>query len=525
VLPRVEPTGVTGDAVTLRQDGKPSIAVLPFENISDDPAQGFYADGMTGDLITDLSKLSGLEVIARHSVFAYKDQPVKLEQIARELHASHVLEGNVRRFEGKIRINVSLIDVATAQSMWSERYEGDESELFDLHNHVIGSIVSTLAVELSAQEQQLFVQPPTDNLEAYDYYLRAERRRLSKREKDEWITDILNAIQLYRKAIALDPDFAEAYVGLAVIGLWVWGDDETDIMPGAVARKLAYDSASTVNQLEPRNPAAYSVLAMLQATDAQHDIALESSRQAIELGPNNADVWATHAEVLIYAGQPQAALEAINKALKLNPRPPEYFYGLLGEVQYLIGEYDEAALSLEKTYWSTRLKVMTYGQLGRVTEARTLLDKMPVFLNLSWLRAHYAHYQSEQDLEHMMDGLRKAGVPENAFGFEGSAQDRLDSVALTKLSVSKAWTGVDHTGLRFTQQISADGRIAFSNATTMLVGTVWVERDMLCVKFRSNILGRNDCGPVYRNPGGSHDQQNEYVWAAVGAIYYFSVDE
>jgi adenylate cyclase len=525
VLSPVEHTVVTGDAVTLRQDGKPSIAVLPFENISDDPAQGFYADGMTGDLITDLSKLSGLEVIARHSVFSYKDQPVKLEQIARELHVSHVLEGNVRRFEGKIRINVSLIDVTTAQNMWSERYDDDESELFDLHNRVIGSIVSTLGVELTDQEQQLFVQPPTDNLEAYDYYQRAEKRRLSKREKDGWITDILQAIQLYRKAIALDPDFAEAYVGLAVIGLRVWGDDETDIMPGAVARRLAYDSASKVKQLDPRNPAAFSVLAMLQATDGQHEIALESSRQAIELGPNNADVWAAHAEVLIYAGQPQVALEAINKALKLNPRPPEGFYGLLGEAQYLIGEYDEAALSLEKTYWFNRLKVMTYGQLGRVTDARTWREKMPAFLNLGWLRAHYAHYQSEQDVEHMMDGLRKAGVPENAFGFEGSAQDRLDSAALTKLTASTAWSGIDNTGLRFTQHISADGRIAFSNTTTMLVGTVWIEQDMFCVKYRSNLLGRNDCGYIYRNPGGSRDQQNEYVWAAAGAIYYFSIDE
>jgi len=525
VQPLREQPVVTDGAVSPQPDNKPLIAVLPFENISDDPAQEFYADGMTGDLITDLSKLSGLAVISRHSVFAYKDQAVKLDQIAEELQAGYVLEGNVRRFEGKIRINVSLIDVATAQSLWSDRYDGEESELFDLHNRVIGNIVSALAVELTDQEQQLLVQPPTDNLEAYDYYLRAERRRLSKREKGGWVTDILQAVQLFGKAIELDPEFAEAYVGLAVIGLWVWRDDETDIMPGAVARKLAYDSASKVNQLDPRNPAAYSVLAVLQATDAQHEIALQSSQQALALGPNNADAWATHAEVLIYAGQHEAALEAITTALKLNPKPPESFYGLLGHAQYLIRQYDAALLSLEKAHWSRRTRLMTYGQLGRTDKVKALREKMPVFLNLGWFRAHYAHYKRAQDLEHMLDGLRKAGVPENAYGFEGSAENRLDSDVLEKLTVGKGWSGVDNAGMQFTQQISADGRIAFKNDTTLLAGTAWIEQDKFCVKFRSNLLGRNDCGHVYRNQDGSRDQQNEYVWAAAGAIYYFSVDE
>ena len=524
VQPLRESAVETDDAVSLRKDGKPSIAVLPFENISDDPAQEFYADGMTGDLITDLSKISGLAVIARHSVFAYKDQPAKLKQIAQELRASHVVEGSVRRFEGRIRINVSLIDITTSTSIWSERYDGDESELFDLHNRVIGNIVSTLAIELSDEEHQRIVQPPTNNLEAYDYYLRAERRRLSNREKDEYIADILQSMQLYRKAIELDPEFAEAYVGLAIIGVWMWADNETDVMPGAVAKKLAYDSASKVNQLDPRNPAAYSVLASLQATEGQHEIALQSSHQAIELGPNNADAWIIRAEVLIYAGQHEAALDAITIALELNPRPPEHFYGLLGKAQYLIGEYDEAALSLEKVHWSTQTKVMTYGQLGRMEEARALRMRLPLFYNLNWYRARFAHY-NKQDVKHMIDGLRKAGVPEFAFGFEGNAQDRLDSKTLGELVLGKAWNGVDSSGAPFTQQISADGRIAFKNASTLMVGSFRIEQDMLCVNFPSNIMGRDDCGYVYRNQGGSRNQQNEYAWVAVGAIYYFSVGE
>ena len=506
-------------------DGKPSVAVLPFENISDDPAQEFYADGITGDLITDLSKLSGLTVIARHSVFAYKDRPEKLEQIAGELRASHVVEGSVRRFEGNIRINVSLVDAATSTSIWSERYDGEESQLFDLHSRVIENIVSTLSIELTDEEQQRISQPPTDNLEAYDLYLRAERRRLSKRDKGEWVIDIRKAMELYRKAIELDPEFAEAYVGLAIVGLWVWSDYETDIMPGIVAKKLAYDSASKVKQLDPRNPAPFTVLASLQGIEGLHEIALQSSQQAIELGPNNAEAWITRAEVLIYAGEHEAALEAINRALELNPRPPEHFFGWLAHVQYLTGNYEAAMKSLERVYWFTQTRVMTYGQLDRLDEAAALRLRMPSFVNLGWYRARYSHYKSEQDIEHMLDGLRRAGIPENAYGFEGRDEERLNFDALQEITVGRSWSGTDSSGLDFTQQTSDDGRIAFKNPSSLMIGSYRVEQEMLCVNFPSNILGRDDCGAVYRNRGGNREQQNEYVWAATGAIYYFSVGE
>ena len=293
-------------------------------------------------------------------------------------------------------------------------------------------------------------------------------------------------------------------------------------MPGVAAKKLAYDSASKVNQLDPRNPAAYSVLAILQATDRQHEVALESSRQAISLGPNNADVWATHAEVLIYDGQPEAALEAINKALELNPRPPDYFYGLLGEAQYLIGRYIEADSSLTKVFWFRRARLTNSGQLGRLDEAQAIRKTLPPFANLGWYRARFAHYKRKQDVEHMIDGLRKAGVPEYAFGFEGMVENRLDTESLSKLTVGKAWSGMDGYGRTFDQQISRDGRIAYNSHETLLVGKVWIEENRLCVRYRSNILGRDDCGYVYRNQNGSKDQKNEYVWTAIGHVYYFS---
>lgn len=509
-------------------EGKPSVAVLPFENMSDDPAQEFYADGMTGDLINDLSRLSGLSVIARHSVFAYKNKPTTVDQIATELGVRYLLEGDVRRFGDKIRINVNLIDGTNAQNVWSERYDGEESQVFELHNRVIENIVAALAVQLTEQEQSLIARPPTENLEAYDYYLRAERRRLSKQAGELWRMDALKAIELYRKAIELDEDFAQPYVGLALLALDVWDSDSSNIIPGATAKKLAYDSASKVRELDPGNPAVYSVLALLQATDGQHEVALESSRQAVELGPNDAHAWAVRSKILTLTGQHETALAAITRAMSLDPKREE-FHGYLGEAQYFAGSYAAAASSLSKIEpWFWYIRLMTYGQLGRVEQAESLLNRIreeTPFVSLNWYRTRYAHYKREQDMELMIEGLRKAGVPENAFGFEGRESDRLDSEALQQLVDGRAWRGVDNYGMDFIQQISEDGRIAFRNDTTMMVGSAWVENGMFCVKFRSNVMGRNDCGYVYRNPDGNREQQNEYVRVALGSIYYFSADQ
>jgi adenylate cyclase len=504
---------------------KSSIAVLPFENISDDPAQEFYADGMTGDLITDLSSISGLSVIDRHTVMILKGQPVKLEQIAQDLNVSHVLEGSIRRFDGKIRINVNLIDAGNMKSVWSKRYDGNESEIFDVHSQVINSFVSALGIQLTEQEREQNARPPTNNLEAYDYYLRAEKRRYSHGENKQWVKDINEAIKLYRKAIELDPGFAQAYAGLAWIGLDIWTLDETDIMPGVVAKKLAYDSVSRVNEIDPRYPDTYSVLAILQATEKQHEIALESSLKAIEFGPGNADAWISRAEVLTYAGKLDDAEKALSKSLELNPNPPEHFYGLLGNVQYLLGKYEIADKTMENLYWYREHRLMTYGQLGRKEQAKALLKKNTEFANLVWYRARYSHYKRPQDWQHMIDGLQKAGVPEYAFGFEGDPQHLIKSGELEALAKEGAWMGSDQSGTSFIQQITADGRVVLKNNNTLLVGKAWTDRDMFCVKYQSNMRGQDDCGNVFRNPGGSREQQNEYIWAAAGAIYYFTIDE
>jgi TolB-like protein/class 3 adenylate cyclase/tetratricopeptide (TPR) repeat protein len=504
----------------------PSIAVLPFTNLSDDPAEEYFADGMTDDLITDLSKLQGLFVISRHSVFTDKNQPIELRQVAEELGVRYLVEGSIRRAGGRIRINAQLIDATTGGHLWAERYDGDETDLFTLQDQVIGMIVSALAVELTDTERTRLSRRPTDNLEAYDYYLRAERSRLygfgGARHRQ--------TIALYRDAITLDPDFAEAYAGLAETAFHVWRWDVTEVMPNPAARKLAYESAGKVLSLDPENPRAYTVLAMLQVTDSRHDLALESVRKAVSLDPNSAVALIDLAKVLVWAGRHAEALEAMETAFRLDPKPPAYFHGDLGVVLFFNRRYGEAVGHLEKTREAgvdyREELAMTYGALGRLGEAKAVVERitetMP-FANLAYYRVIYAHHKREEDLEHRLEALRTAGVPAWAYGYQPRLEDRLNRDSLEELTFGRTWAGYDSAGAQFVQEISEDGRIAFRSRASLLVGTARLKTDMLCVKFPAALLDREDCGYVYRTPGDTPEGATEFVRVALGDIYHFSV--
>ncbi len=239
---------------------KPSIAVLPFDNLSGDPEQEYFSDGMTDDLITDLSKVSGLFVIARHSVFTYKDKPVKVQEVAAELGVRYILEGSVRKVGDQVRINAQLIDATTGGHLWGERYDGSLTDVFALQDEVIGKIVAALSIELTDAEQTLLSRRRTDSLEAYDYDLRAERRLHGWSDRRGRNREVLS---LYEKAVALDPKFADAYAGMATFAVDSWRFGRSSTLPAPVARKRAYEAASKALSLDPDNSRAYSVPAIL----------------------------------------------------------------------------------------------------------------------------------------------------------------------------------------------------------------------------------------------------------------------
>lgn len=505
--------------------GKPSVAVLPFANLSPDPAQDFFADGLTSDLITDLSRISDLFVIARHSVFAYENPSRPVTEIADELGVRYVVEGSVRRAEGRIRINAQLVDASTGMNLWAKRYERDEMEIFALQDEVIGDIVDTLAVTLTDTERMKIAHRGTDDLEAYDHFLRARHRWHS-------CVDVgceREVIALYRQAISLDPEFVDAYAGIARAALATWRWNSSNIMPGAAARRLAYDAASKVLSLDQDDPRAYTVLASIQAIEGQHEQALESGRSAVRLDPNSADARAALARILTLTGNRAEAHSEMKTALRLNPRPPEWYDVQLGTIAFLDGDYENALapLSSAPDYFETRLwRAMTYAELGRLAEARAEIKPTYAdvpFANLAYYRTMFAHFDREQDLEHMLGALAKAGIPEWPYGYEPAEENQIDESELRKITVGHRWSGRDLRGNRFVQQFTDDGRVAFRGRASLLTGGYRLKGKLLCVEYPGTLLGREECGHVYRNPEGTPEQNNEFVRVAVGDIYYFSV--
>ena len=504
---------------------KPSIAVLPFDNLSGDPEQEYFSDGMTDDLITDLSKISGLFVIARNSTFAYKGKPVKVRQVAEELGVRYVLEGSVRKVKDRVRINAQLIDAQTGGHVWAERFDRDYKDVFALQDEVIGKIVAALAIELTDAEQTLLSRRRTDNLEAYDYYLRAERRRHGWSDRVGRSREVLS---LYERAIALDPMFADAYVGLAMMAAHVWRHGG-GALPGPMARKRAYEAASKALSLDPRSSRAYSVLAILQATDSQHEQAIASAQKAVTLNPNDAEAYVWLSRVLIYAGKHAEALSAVETAFRFNPKPPPYLYAELGSALFWNRQYEKAIEPLEKArsagvrYFNTL--AMTYAQLGRVDEARAVVDeirKRVPFVNLNYYRV-LSNLKRKEDLEHRIALLRRAGVPEWPFGYEGRLEDRLVEQTIKAITFGRTWIGQNLDDVPFVQETTREGNVAIRTPGALRTGTAWVEGGMLCYDLSTGFASRTSCGYLFRNPTGTPEQKNEYVQVVVAGVSFFSV--
>jgi adenylate cyclase len=318
---------------------KPSIVVLPFVNMSEDPKQDYFSDGLTEDLTSDLSKISSLFVIARNSAFTYKGKAVKVQDVGREMGVRYVLEGSVRKADSQVRITAQLIDAITGGHLWSERYDRPLKDIFTLQDEIVQKIVTTLRLQLTLQEQGWIVRKHTANLEAYDALLRGVE--YFWRDTKEAVAQ---ARQTYEKAVALDPQYAEAYARLGVTyyreWIWRWSADP-QTLEGALA--LAQKAVALDDSL----PLAHSLLSLVYARKQQYDQAIAEGERAIALDPNDADSYAWQAEVLNVAGRPEEALKVVEKAMRLNPRYPPYYLIQLGWAYRLTGRSAEAITTLK----------------------------------------------------------------------------------------------------------------------------------------------------------------------------------
>jgi adenylate cyclase len=506
---------------------RPSVAVLPFINVSGDTEHDHLAEGLTDDLITELSKVSGLFVIARHSVFAIQNSVGKIQDVAAELGVQYVLEGTLQRAGSRLRINVKLIDAVTGLSLWAERYDRQYADLFAVQDDVIGKIISALSVKLSSRERDQLARIPTENLEAYDYYMRAEQEGFIYRDVDTY----RRTLSFYQKAIDLDPGFANAHAGIARVAVDVWRNDYNYLWSAAVARKIAYDAAGQALKLDPNNARAHTVLALLQWVDGRETEARNSANMAVATQPNDAEAAANLALILVHTGSREQAVAEMEKALRLDPSPASSFQLLAGIVFYTAGD-DRRAISLIESTLGTLPKVepareylaAAYADQGNETQAAVetakLLELFPES-NLTYYGYLYDYWR-DGDLQRHLAGLRKAGIPEWPFGFAGKEADKLGEADLRNLVDGKTWTGKHKNGTDFIQYFDKAGNTAYRSTNTNITGVIEVRGDSLCEKFDGYFLDRMVCGHVYRN---TSDEQRDrpYVHVTPRALTFFSL--
>ena len=414
---RVYRVGVKADAAVpeagreLKVPEKPSIAVLPFVNMSGDPEQEYFSDGITEDLITDLSKISGLFVIARNSTFMYKGKPVKVDQVGQELGVRYVLEGSVRKVGDRVRITAQLVDASTGGHLWAERYDRDLEDIFALQDEVAQKIVSALAVKLTDDEQERLERGYTDNLEAYDYFLRGLEyfNRLTKEGTDQ-------ARRLFERAIDLDPEFAAAYGHMSLTHWLEWSFGWTQDLQ---CLEKAFELAQKAAALDDSLPEAHRILGILYLWKKQHDQAIALIERAIALNANYADAIWQLGQVLSFAGRPEEAIGLVKKAMRLDPMYPVSYLWDLGHACMLAGRYEEAIVALKRVLHRNPnfhpahiYLAITYSELGRAKDAQAEAAEFARMSSpMSWEDwRQRLPYKDEAVIEHFFEVLREVGV-------------------------------------------------------------------------------------------------------------------
>ncbi len=393
---------------------KPSIAVLPFDNMSTDPDQEFFSDGISEDIITALSKITKLFVVARNSTFAYKGKAVDIKQVGREQGVRYVLEGSVRRGGNQLRITAQLIDAQSGNHIWAERYDRQTSDLFALQDEITREVVSALQVRLTDGEQALLWKGGTTNLMAWENAVQASQLLQSHRKQDA-----RKARQFAEAALRYDPDYAAART---ILGWLHWQrafNSWTDAPEAALAdaEREAQASLST----DPENPDTHALLSMIYLSKREFDRAVLHSRKSQELGPGNAFCLAIAGTVACYCNNLPGSKSLLLEAMRLSPCYPAWYVGNLAHATWLLGDLDEArglalmALAQEPDYfWALITLAVAEAERGELEAARTaiqaLLKQAPETATGALLRTQ--PYVRADVLDRIQSALTEAGLPD-----------------------------------------------------------------------------------------------------------------
>ena len=402
----------------LKVPEKPSIAVLPFDNISGDPEQEYFSDGITEEIITALSKVPKMFVIARNSTFTYKGKPVKVQQVGEELGVQYVLEGSVRKAGNRVRITAQLVETVAGHHLWAERYDRDLKDIFALQDEITFKILTALQVTLTEGERARVWATRTDNLDAFLKYLQARQSAgLFTRE------GYVFARQLAQEAIDLDEKYSDPYVLIATThwfdARFGWSESRSESF------KQAYLNAKKALALDDSHPEVHILLGSLYLYEKKYEEAIVEGQKALALGPNDADNHATMGHILRFAGRFEEAIVLIQRAMRLQPNHPSWYLGELAMCYYYVGRHEDAIRLGEQlyslagsrgekfiSYWYHAILAMNYIRLGRNQEARkaaTEVKRLFPEYSLEWDR-QFSVYKNPAHLERQHEDLRKAGL-------------------------------------------------------------------------------------------------------------------
>jgi TolB-like protein/Tfp pilus assembly protein PilF len=387
---------------------KPSVAVLPFANLSGDPAQQYFSDGITEDIITELSRWRQLQVLSRHASFQYRDQAVDVKRIGHELAAQYVVEGSVRRIGERIRITTQLVDAGSGSHVWAERYDRDLSEIFAVQDDVVRTIVGTLVGRVQAAGVEHAKRKPPASLAAYDYVLRGHALPWGDPQADA------EARRMYEKAIELDPGYGLAHGLLALMLYAEWNESGND-----AALDRAFELAKRAVELDENESYCQFILGHIHLFRRSFDLAEQYHRRAVEMNPNNPEHLADMGGLLTYLGRPEEGLEWLERARRVDPFfGPAWYWHQLGMAHLTMRRCDQAIAAFERSStmppWLHAYIAACHALAGKMTRAREWMTKA-LHLNPSLSLRHVAKtepFKESGDLEHLLGGLRQAGLPD-----------------------------------------------------------------------------------------------------------------
>ncbi|MDA9761624.1 adenylate/guanylate cyclase domain-containing protein [Desulfobacterales bacterium] len=417
---KVEPASVENMAFPFPE--KPSIAVLPFTNMSGDPEQEYIADGITENIITALSMISEMFVISRNSTFTYKDKPSEIKQVGEDLGVKYVLEGSLMRSEDQVRVTAQLIDTTSGHHLWAEQYERKMTDFFTLMDEITLKIVMSLQVELTEGESAHLLHDATDNFEAWALRLKGTNLRISSSEKDQ----IVRARELFERAVKLDPTYATAWKELAWThwdGAWFgWSESPEESI------KKAIELGNKAKNLDETQAGVNRLFSYIQVYQKQFEKAITEAERAIAISPNDSASHACLAWALYSAGRFEEAAEVMKRAMRLSPYYDIWYLSNLGEALTMAGRYEEA-ISVNQQLLERGQKeklpkwafaahaflAIGYSMFGREEEARYhVAEALKIRPNWSLEKEQQIYsYKNPADMDRHLDALRKAGLPEH----------------------------------------------------------------------------------------------------------------